>query len=567
MSSKLHKITGLLAVSSMALMVASSAQARPVSDSDLARTAGSGWLHTNGDWAGTRFSDLGNINTGNAGSLQVKWIYSIGGETDAQATPIYHDGLVYLADDNAVHAVDGSTGARVWKFEHELPEDWGGQFVPFFTGKHRGLAIRDNKVYFLSNDCTLYGLHYKSGEVLVNHKVDRPYPKDFEKSADGNGYFCTVAALAIPGQIIVPMNATDTGGLQGYVHGHDPDTGEQLYAAPMIPQPGDPGAETWPGDSRIYGGAGPWITGSWDAELEMYYTGTANAYPWTPYGERDGRGAGNMTNDGAAAVVAVNTATGETAWRYTVVPGDPWDYDTMQTPILHTIDGRRTIIHPNKTGYTHYLDAATGEYLQAPQFADRINWAKGYNPDGTPIWDHPVPAEGETVEIWPSLLGGTNMYPNALNPNTGMVYLARQEAAMSYVFEKVQIVSNVRNLGAVFEVLPGGTQIASAHDIKSGAENWRVTVSKGGYMGGMLTTGGNLTIFADQGGQIYVTNATTGEVLYNFSTNSTSKSGPSTYLVGGEQRITFALGGTPQFGSAGDDNPVNHSSVMISLGL
>ena len=78
------------------------------------------------------------------------------------------------------------------------------------------------------------------------------------------------------------MNATDTGGLQGYVHAHSAATGEQLWAAPMIPQPGEPGAETWPGDSRLYGGAGPWLAGSYDHDLKMYFTGTANAYPWNP---------------------------------------------------------------------------------------------------------------------------------------------------------------------------------------------------------------------------------------------------------------------------------------------
>jgi hypothetical protein len=72
----------------------------------------------------------------------------------------------------------------------------------------------------------------------------------------------------------------------------------------MIPQPGEPGADTWPGDSRIYGGAGPWIAGSYDHDLKMYFTGTANAYPWNPYGERQGAGSegnnANVSEDGFA---------------------------------------------------------------------------------------------------------------------------------------------------------------------------------------------------------------------------------------------------------------------------
>ena len=164
------------------------------------------------------------------------------------------------------------------------------------------------------------------------------YPKAFEKTDDSNGYFGTAGPLAIPGQIIVPLNATDMGGLPGYVAGVSPDDGAVLWQANMIPGPGEPGYESWPGDSRDYGGAGPWIVGTWDPDLRMYYTGTANAYPFNAVP----RGNGKYDNVGAASVVAINTDTGKVPWRYTVVPGDPWDYDTMQTPLIITIDGRKT---------------------------------------------------------------------------------------------------------------------------------------------------------------------------------------------------------------------------------
>ena len=181
----------------------------------------------------------------------------------------------------------------------------------------------------------------------------------------------------------------------------------------MIPGPGEPGYESWPGDSAEYGGAGPWITGAWDPDLKMYYTGTANAYPWNP----KTRGDGKLDNLGAASVVACNTETGKAAWRYVVVPGDPWDFDTMQTPMVITIDGRKTVVHPNKTGYIHYLDAATGEFLRAPAFADRINWIDGYDVEGRPVGQLDLPIEdGDAVEVWPSLFGGVNMYPECLQP-------------------------------------------------------------------------------------------------------------------------------------------------------
>ena len=541
-----------------------------VSDNDLLAEAGDDWVQTNGNLAGHRYSTLGQINANNASNLKVDWIYSTGGATNAQGPVIEHDNLLFFVQDNSIHAIHADSGIRAWRYDYEMPEDFGGQFNPFFTGKHRGAAISGSNVYALTSDCTLIALNYKSGEETFSHKIDRPYPRDFETTADGNGYFCTSNPVAIPGgKIIVPMNATDTGGLQGYVHAHSAATGEQLWAAPMIPQPGEPGADTWPGDSRIYGGAGPWIAGSYDHDLKMYFTGTANAYPWNPYGERQGAGSdGGNANVGAAAIEAVNTDTGEVVWRYTVVPGDPWDYDAMHTPVIVEINNQKTLVQANKTGYMHYLDAATGKFLQAPAIADKITWANGYDSDGNPIWAQAVPEEGVEITVWPGLLGAVNMSPVAYNPGTQMIYLPRRESDMAYTLEKVQVTSNVRNLGAAFEIAPTGLdkQVNSAHNIVSGKENWRNEVDQGGDSGGMLTTGGNITAYSTQGGVITVLNATTGEELFSLNTNSNNDAAGSTYMVNGKQHIAFTFGGLPTFGTAGDI-PVNNAGLIISLSV
>jgi alcohol dehydrogenase (cytochrome c) len=516
--------------------------AQPVTDIMLAADPGESWLHANGDWAGHRFSTLVQLNTGNVKNLKPAWLFSTGGKTDAQCTPLYHDGLVYFAQDNTVYALDVRSGKRVWKYEHKLPDDWGGQFVPFFTGKHRGLAIYGEYIYFLSNDAKLHAIHYKTGTVkFVKSYPDFPYPKDFAKAADANGYVTTVGPLAIPGTIIVPMNATDTGGLQGYVIGVNPDNGEMKWKANMIPAPGEPGAETWPGDSTKWGGAGPWITGSWDPELKMYFTGTANAYEWNP----KNRGGGKMDNVGAASVVAVDTEAGKVAWRYTAVPGDPWDFDVVQTPMLISIDGKKTIVHPNKTGFIHYLEPKTGKFLKALLFADKINWTKGYDADGRPTGQLDLPIEGgPKIDVWPSVLGGVNMYPSAYNPMTGYLYLPAANIGMQYFYEDIKILSNVRNLGANWEFI-WGYEVNEARDVKSGGEVWRDQKSKNGYAGGMLTTAGNLVFYTSQSGAFQAVNATTGEILYTFNLGTTAYAGPITFMVDGKQCVVQAVGGTP----------------------
>ena len=141
-----------------------------VSDSDLLAKAGSEWIHVNGDLDGTRHSTLNQINASNASNLEVKWVYSTGGTTNAQGTPIYHDGILFLAQNNSVHAIDAASGKRVWIYDHDLPEDFGGQFNPFFTGKHKGVSIYGKNIYFMSNECTIVALNYKTGDVNFSFK-------------------------------------------------------------------------------------------------------------------------------------------------------------------------------------------------------------------------------------------------------------------------------------------------------------------------------------------------------------------------------------------------------------
>ncbi len=122
---------------------------------------------------------------------------------------------------NKVFALNADNGRVAWKFEHKLPDDWGGYNVGFITGKHRGLAIYGDNIYFLSNDSKLHALNYMTGKV--KYSKDFPgfeYPKDFAKAQDANGYATTVGPLAIPGAIIVPMNGTDFG-LYDYVFSTD----------------------------------------------------------------------------------------------------------------------------------------------------------------------------------------------------------------------------------------------------------------------------------------------------------------------------------------------------------
>ncbi|MCZ6748086.1 MAG: PQQ-binding-like beta-propeller repeat protein [SAR324 cluster bacterium] len=544
MSALFKVATGACLGLSLILLPVSGVQAAPVTDILLEANPASSWLHANGNWAAYRYSELRQINPANAGDLGAAWVFNSGAKNDPQMTPLYHDGLVYYAQDNQLWALDGGTGRVVWKYTHEIPEDYGGYNADFVLGKHRGVAIMGETVFMLSTDSKLHGVDYKTGEQKFV-KQYLTYPKDFEMAEDSNGYAITVGPLAILGQIIVPLNATDFGGLPGFVDGVNPCTGESNWRANMIPGPGEPGADTWPGNSADYGGAGPWMTGSWDAELERYFTGTANAYPWNPAG----RGGGKEDNVGAASLVAINTSDGSVAWRYTAVPGDPWDYDTQQTPLIIDVNGKKTIVHPNKTGFIHYLDIDTGRFLRATPFADKITWVEGYDRNGRPINQIALPIEGgDQVEVYPALFGGTNMYPHSYSPLTGLIYLAAANNGMMYGFEKIQVISNVRHFGATMEFM-FGYEVNLAMDANSGKEVWRDQKSLPGYSGGMFSTAGDIVAYVSANGDATVTNSSTGEILWTFNMGATGKAGGITYMHDGTQYILQSAGGIQGFGN------------------
>ena len=61
--------------------------------------------------------------------------------------------------------------------------------------------------------------------------------------------------------------------------------------------------------------------------------------------------------------------TGELKWHYQVVPGDIWDYDSVQHLMLAdlTINGRarKVIMQANKNGFYYVLDRVTGQFISA----------------------------------------------------------------------------------------------------------------------------------------------------------------------------------------------------------
>ena len=558
------KLTGMgiaLALSLTATTAGVNAQAwnhgQPVTDSMLLDDAALSWLHANGNLAGHRYSVLTNLNPSNAGDLRVAWMFSPGGDTDAWNTPLYHDGLVYFAQDNSVLAIDAVNGQQIWRYRHELPESFGGYRADPVTGKHLGLAVYGHNIYFLSNDAKLHAIHFKTGQqVFVRQYGDHPQHLQYAAYGGSSGYAATAGVKAIPGMVLVPLAGTDFSGLPGFVLGVDPEDGEVLWECNLNPTAGH---DRWPGESPEYD-SGPWGNGSWDADLKMYYTGTANTDSWNPKFRGD-----HMLHDlGAASVAACSTETGKLAWRAVMDSGDQSDLDTMQTPMIIDVDGRKTIVLTRQSGDILYLDAASGGFRRTPEYPQRLNWIAGYDVEGRPVgrWDLRI-EDGNALDLWPNPLLDWNVRPNAYSPLGQVLYLAAANGGRVYMvdgLEPLEVTRDIRHFGASLEFTERyeGPWIL-AMDVTSGAEVWH----RPGHAGGMLATAGNLVFYTDHAGEFHATNATTGEPVYTFHMGARSKTGPITYMVAGKQYVLQPVGKVLGWGI--EERRLDRGSLLVAF--
>ena len=90
----------LVAVVMLAAGVSASSQVtsfRPVTDAVLQNPPASDWLHFRRTYDGWGYSPLDQINRQNVGQLQLAWSWAMQ-PGNQQATPLVHDGVMYLAN-------------------------------------------------------------------------------------------------------------------------------------------------------------------------------------------------------------------------------------------------------------------------------------------------------------------------------------------------------------------------------------------------------------------------------------------------------------------------------------
>jgi alcohol dehydrogenase (cytochrome c) len=245
-------------------------------------------------------------------------------------------------------------------------------------------------------------------------------------------------------------------------------------------------------------------------------------------------------NKWSCSIIARNPDTGEAKWAYQIVPHDHWDYDEIMENILFDMElggrMRKLLVHPARNGFVLILDRETGELISAHKFVDSTNWATGYDlSTGLPKQDPKKhTGQGKVVEdICPSSTGAKEFIPSAFSPRTGYLYIPAHNTCMSYEGIEANYIAGTPYLGADVKEYkgPGGwAGELMAWDLVAGKKVWGIKDEKLPVYSGVLATGGDLVFYGTMDGWFRAVDARTGNLLWQFHTESGIVGNPITYL-------------------------------------
>src|SRR6185295_17014312 len=371
------------------------------------------WMHYWGDYQGTHFSALKQITPGIVSQLQAQWSVQLPRTSTLETQPLVIDGIMYTSGQpGTVLALDAKTGRQIWRYTRQQKVRNPNEINPF----NRAVPLLGHRVFVGTLDAALVAIDARTGLLLWETQV-----------ADTMlGYSITSAPLIVKDKVIVGVTGGEFGA-RGFLSAYDAATGAPVWRWNSIPGPGEPGNDTWAGDSWKTGAGPTWLTGSFDSDLNTLYWTVGN--PGAQI-DRSVRGTGdNLYTD---SVVALDPDTGRLKWHYQFTPNDGHDWDSAEDLIL--VDrvwrgqNRKLLLHADRNAMFYVLDRTNGKFLSGTPFVYQ-NWNKGFDENGKPIQ---IPGSNSSPEgsflVYPSLGGGTNFQAPSYSPITGWMYLEYAES-------------------------------------------------------------------------------------------------------------------------------------------
>ncbi len=507
----------------------------------LNRAAGDGnnFLHTNGNYAQTRYYPARQINTSNVAKLRPAWIFQTEIVESQETTPIVVNGIMYITTSfNHVYALNAATGQQLWHYKHKM-----GPITTYCCGpNNRGVAAYGDKVYMGTLDAKLLALDAKTGKLVWETQIADP-----EK-----GYSETMAPTVANGKVLIGTNGGEYG-VRGFVKAFDSETGKLLWTFNTTAEnsvgvwathdatgrdmlrdiPSEKAALKKLGDPYKTLGGGVWQNPAVDMATNRIFFVAGNPSP-----DLDGsiRPGDNLYTN---SLISVDLDTGKLACYFQYIAHDVWDLDAVSPPVLVDVAGKdgKTIpgvLHGGKTGHI---------YIHNRDDCSLIRFSEAMVPQEN-MWVLPT-KEGK--RMLPGANGGVEWSPLAVDASKSLVYAINLHQPMTYHVESTPYPDGKLWLGGAFKPIASEQQWGNvtAVDYNTGKIRWKVKTPQP-MIGGIMATAGGLVFAGEGNGQFKAYDSATGNVLWSFQAGAGVNAPPASYTVDGKQYIVVGAGGNVQ---------------------
>ncbi len=493
-------------------------------------TSQADWPSYNGDPGGNRYTKLTQINRGNVARLAPKWIFPLPNVAQVENTPVVIQGVMYVSSANECWALDAGSGRAIWHFRRPRTKGIAGNAA---IGFNRGVAAAGDRIFMLTDNAHIIALNRFTGDLLWDTEM-----ADWHQNYNG-----TAAPLTVGGLVITGTAGGDEG-VRGFIAAYDQASGKEVWRFWTVPRPGEPGSETWKGNSLEHPSGATWMTGTYDPQLDTLYWPVGNPGPDF---NGDSRQGDNLYTD---SIVALDPKTGKMKWYYQFTPHDVHDWDAQEPAVLVDANWqgrpRKLLLQANRNGFFYVLDRTSGQLLLAKPFLKKLNWAEAIGKDGRPILNTlKENAEGETY-VCPGFQGGTNWFSTSYNPGTGLYYFQALERCNLFSKRTMEWQAGKSYMGGAARPAPGESfeKVLRAIDIQTGDIKWELPQITGTLTAsaGTLSTASGLVFFGENSGAFMAADAASGKALWQFPTNQTWKASPMTYMFDNKQYVAVAAG-------------------------
>ena len=480
-----------------------------------ASSTGRDWLYHTRDYAGSRYSPLRQITTANVSRLRVACSFQAGGSASFQTGPVVHNGTMYFTAGFTTFAIDAATCRPRWR------HDWKPTIPGAGYAANRGVAIKDGRVVRTTGDGFLLALDAASGALLWARR----------SSDVSKGELFTMAPL-IYDDLVFAGPAVSEYAIRGWIAAFRLSDGERVWRFNIVPEPGEPGSETWKQDPRLpVGGGAVWTPLSLDVEREILYVPAANPAPDFPVALRGG------TNLYTNSVIALHLRSGKLAWYDQMVPLDDHDWDLTQVSPLFsaTVKGkaRHLVATAGKDGMLRVVDRDSHERLYATAL--------------TTIRNATAPVTTAGVHVCPGVFGGVQWNGPTYHKGANVLIAPAVDWCGQFVLDDtVKFVPFQNYLGGRVTLDTVRQGWVTAVNASTGTVQWRYRSDKP-VVAAVTSTAGGVVFAGELTGDLVALDATTGAVRFRHFTGGQVGGGIVTYEAGGRQYVAVASGTTSAF--------------------